>query len=475
MSDPAQESFPPDARLHRRFGRLVFPVGFLFTLFAVATLLLGFGRDVQLFIVTVLLGVWLFLFWQAHLSGRARKLRPTGLLVTRWGFVFTFTIVSLGVSAFNTSVNLLYVLFAALAGMFILGLPLMFINMVGLRVQRKAPAAAVDGEDLVVALAFRRRWRLPGSFGLVVSDLASPPGALQIPQLRLLRVGSRGSEDVEYTVSNPRRGIYRWQAVRVTSAFPLGVTSLCRDLHAGGRLVVYPRLGAIRRPLFNEGDFGERRTERRSAIRDPLSEFRTLREYRSGDNPRLIHWKTSARQRKLFVREFEPRSRPDIFLLVDTWLPERPSPVELERLETAVSFAATAARDLCRSGHHVALAFFGQELVFVSPGSGTAHFFRLLEALAGLNPCREHSLVDLLNSPVVPRIQSERIVVVTPGCSGSLEQVRELVNSRNGVLVNTSDSRFGAVFSMQRSGPAQQSIGPAEAEFALAGAGDREL
>ena len=55
-----------------------------------------------------------------------------------------------------------------------------------------------------------------------------------------------------------------------------------------------------------------------------------LREYRVGDDPRDIHWRSAARRQRLMVREHEVEAVPQVTLFIDNSLP-----AELHRDEAA--------------------------------------------------------------------------------------------------------------------------------------------
>ncbi|MBI4560427.1 MAG: DUF58 domain-containing protein, partial [Candidatus Rokubacteria bacterium] len=105
------------------------------------------------------------------------------------------------------------------------------------------------------------------------------------------------------------------------------------------------------------------------------AELHNLREYRWGDNPRLIHWKSSAKAESLMIRELEA----EIALAVRLVLEPAQGPIEPEGLEVALSWAASLAAHLIGEGARVALAGPG---VHVPLGRGRAHLRRILEALA---------------------------------------------------------------------------------------------
>jgi uncharacterized protein (DUF58 family) len=55
----------------------------------------------------------------------------------------------------------------------------------------------------------------------------------------------------------------------------------------------------------------------RRAASDPLSGFVSLREYVEGDDPRLIHWPTTARMGTLMIREHVELRRPEFTVVLD--------------------------------------------------------------------------------------------------------------------------------------------------------------
>jgi uncharacterized protein (DUF58 family) len=147
-------------------------------------------------------------------------------------------------------------------------------------------------------------------------------------------------------------------------------------------LVVFPRLGQLRRAGLRRflgqysPTFGQARAFPR---RHPgaQTEFHGLRSFRSGDSPRWIHWRTTARRGTLMVREFEDMPNDHLVLIVDPGLPHSPL---LERL---LSFAATICWEWCRQkGDRLALAIANRAgaILVGTTGSECAH--AMLECLA---------------------------------------------------------------------------------------------
>jgi uncharacterized protein (DUF58 family) len=79
------------------------------------------------------------------------------------------------------------------------------------------------------------------------------------------------------------------------------------------------------------------------------SELFGVREYRSGDSLRRIHWRSSARHGELVVREYEPPGVQTVGIFVD------PSPPSVEVADQIARLAASEAWDCIRDGGRVVL------------------------------------------------------------------------------------------------------------------------
>jgi uncharacterized protein (DUF58 family) len=103
-----------------------------------------------------------------------------------------------------------------------------------------------------------------------------------------------------------------------------------------------------------------------------------LRSYRPGDDPRHIHWRTSAKLRVLLVREMEAETTEDArVVLMGT------GAHNAARLEAALSEAASLVAHLARTGAGVELVGPG---LFVRLGRGPGQARRILTALALYEP-----------------------------------------------------------------------------------------
>ena len=115
----------------------------------------------------------------------------------------------------------------------------------------------------------------------------------------------QGRRLLAYRRTFRERGRQSLASPGVSTQFPFGLVETSLEAGPGREIVVLPRLGAINsEALVRTGGHGAswlRAVSRKSA----LGEFRSLRQYREGDSVYHIHWRTSARMRELYVKEFE--------------------------------------------------------------------------------------------------------------------------------------------------------------------------
>ena len=86
----------------------------------------------------------------------------------------------------------------------------------------------------------------------------------------------------------------------------------------GDEVIVHPKIGRLL-PAWKrrERELAESisRANARLGLFD--DEFHGIREYRSGDNPRAIHWRSSARHGHFMVKEHEQHREADLIVLLD--------------------------------------------------------------------------------------------------------------------------------------------------------------
>jgi uncharacterized protein (DUF58 family) len=309
--------------------------------------------------VTLGLGALLVLWGGRRLAVRVwelsvRFLRPWGtthyrLHFQREAYLYTLMLLVTGVGALLGGSTLLFLVFALMAGPFIVGGQVTLLVLRRLQVTRVLPEFAIVGQGFPVRVRLANRKPLLSAWMIVAADTVANSREQVCPAVLFTRVPPGAERETMYLVRPSRRGRYRFGPLRVTCGFPLGLVARSFELGATQELLVYPRIGRLTASWHESSHWGMRAAERVAAgIGVCDEEFHRLREYRSGDNPRAIHWRTTARRNALMVREYLHHHDPDLWLVLDLWQPERPTDNDLDRVEAAVSLAATICAEQAR-------------------------------------------------------------------------------------------------------------------------------
>ncbi len=122
-------------------------------------------------------------------------------------------------------------------------------------------------------------------------------------------------EEVNSPVICRRRGVYSIGIEKILISDILGLMTFSFKPPVEFRVTVYPRV--LHLDTLGLFDLEGNRTRRQRGIseKEPAD---TVRAYERGDDPRLIHWKSSARTGELKVRQLSEIEKPAMQLIVDT-------------------------------------------------------------------------------------------------------------------------------------------------------------
>lgn len=192
-----------------------------------------------------------------------------------------------------------------------------------------------------------------------------------------------------YDITTFHRGRYRLGRWHVSTIAPFALSMAYREsIWEEDFMDVYPRLLRLQRSwrrMLPSRVGNVSSTAQRQGPSDDV--FFGLREYRHGDSPRHIHWRTTARLGEPAVRQFEQQRQYDLCLMVDAWSKGSTNPGEVESIdemaERAISLAATVIVELSQgSQSRVLLVVAGREFEVVSGGSSPVGLRRMLQSLA---------------------------------------------------------------------------------------------
>lgn len=341
--------------------------------------------------------------WVARGRELLRRVRAwRRIRFTTGGLVFTLGALAVGFAAMNTGNNLLYLLLGAMLGFIAVSGWLSEQAIRGLRIVRHLPRSVTVGRAMRLRYTVRNTKSWLPSLAVELVEQGLPERAF------VAHVPPEGEAEAHSTNSFVRRGVYPLRTLTVATSFPFGLFRKERDLELSGELVVWPRTGrAVPEPAPGGGRVASTGAAVRGA-RGHRGEYRSLREYRPGDDPRDIHWRSSARLRTPVLREYERDSSDTRWVCLDT----RGEPGDAA--EVAVELAASLAARAAERGRPFALVTPG---ALVPQGRGPGHLERVLDTLARVD---FHPADPIPSPPVDP---SGCILVSVHGASGFGEVV----------------------------------------------------
>jgi uncharacterized protein (DUF58 family) len=203
-----------------------------------------------------------------------------------------------------------------------------------------------------------------------------------------------------------RRGVFEIRRLTAASGYPIGLFTFRREWEVEPiHVTVLPRVHPVARfPVAGNSARLQGELERPSAsVGQDL--FREVRDYRSGDNPRHIHWRSTAHRGHLVVKQFETIATSETWIVLDLDRASHAGEGEYNSFERAVEIAASIATFLVRSGMRCGVAGGlledGTFALWRPPAAGTAHLDSLMYALAAVQADGSADYADVLSAMAV--------------------------------------------------------------------------
>ena len=342
------------------------------------------------------------------------------LNVTSAGWLFCAFIMVVGIASLSTGNNLLYLVLAALMATLIISGVTSRLNISDAGVTLRFPDHVFATEEMRLEVTLANRKRFTPSFALTVMIAAEQErqgfwvkkAAESVEAARWRRFGPAvrsvyfaiipGHTSARTRIEGQfaRRGVYPVSGFTITTRFPFGFVERRKFIEASGEIIVYPQSQLL-------DDFYHLLPITQGQMESPLkgsgSDLYAIRHYVSGDHPRHVDWKATARTAHLMVREFTRDDDRRITIAFDHYLPavsgphpesaRRESPEwpdasrevngEDRKFETAITLAASLVTHFMTEGAEVRLVVGNEDLGF---GRDEQHRYDMLRSLARLMP-----------------------------------------------------------------------------------------
>jgi uncharacterized protein (DUF58 family) len=224
--------------------------------------------------------------------------------------------------------------------------------------------------------------------GAVVEDGVNPA---------LIRIGSGDTVELSWRIRLEHWGAFMLGEAALRSRDPLGLFVYEQRVGRQDPVKVYPagdRLRSLLRPLATQPTAGNQVARQRGEG----IEFADLRPFVSGDRPRRINWRATARTGELWVNDLHPERNTDVVIFLDTFVEARRE--DSGTLDLAVRAAATLAERYLAHRDRVGLVVFGGLLNWLTPASGIVQRYRIVDALLDTEIMLSYAWKDI---DIVPR------------------------------------------------------------------------
>jgi uncharacterized protein (DUF58 family) len=191
-----------------------------------------------------------------------------------------------------------------------------------------------------------------------------------------------------------RRGVYTLGGTTLETGDPFGMYTITLEDRNSSTLAVMPPVLSLPAFQISTGGWAGEGVPNRHSLQETINASHP-REMQPNDPMRLIHWKTTARQNKFFVRQFEGSPAGDWWLVLDLDRRTQLGTGWDSTEEHAVILASSLAARGLEGDHPVGLSINGDNAEWIPPRRNEYQLRSLLKALAVATPS-EMSLKDFL-------------------------------------------------------------------------------
>lgn len=299
--------------------------------------------------------------------------------VTWSGLTFTALILLVGLAAFASANNLLFLLLAAMLSTMLISGFVSRLGLAGLEVRLILPEHVFARRKLPVRVQLynAKKWMPSFSVHLQSSDEEESPEEIYFPM-----VPGGATLETLSTVQFRRRGVYGDSQYQFTTRFPFGFTERRIQVKLRREVLVYPSIDP--QPGF-EDLFKALEGDLEALYRGRGHDFYRIRPYEPTESARHVDWKATAHTGQLQVREFAREEEHLVEIFLDLALPQN----QQQWLDQAADCCAFLCWRLSARGARIRFATQRADLRVPE----AADVYGILKYLAQVEPLRRQTPV----------------------------------------------------------------------------------
>jgi uncharacterized protein (DUF58 family) len=226
-----------------------------------------------------------------------------------------------------------------------------------------------------------------------------------------------------YEVASALRGRYRLGGAELVIGDGFGLAEARIALDRSDEVIVYPRVYPLE-GLFTDAGGSSGEQGRALLHRTAGYDLHSIRDHQQGESLRRVHWRSTAKRRKLMVKELQDTPRDEASVLLDGDVHAVAGAAPESTFDYQVRAAASLLHRLVESGQRSALVIHGAAYTRIRVGDAGGHWATALGALAGAKADAPRTLAAALgeSAHAAARVDAARVFVVTAAMSAALAE-----------------------------------------------------
>ena len=270
---------------------------------------------------------------------------------------------------------------------------------------------------------------------VVEVEIRAEGGLLPARATLLEQMGDLGSRELplrqrghalygRYTIDPAPRGRYTLAAAELRVDDPLGLAESRTQLARTDTLLVYPRVYELDGLFTDAGSAGG--DEGRALLhRTAGYDLHSIRDFQQGESLRRVHWRSTAKRRKLMVKELTELPRDESAVLLDGDRDSCVGAPGASSFDAQVRAAASLLNRMVEGGQRCSLVMHGQTRRRIRIRAGGGDWGSALAALAAVRADATQPLSTMLRDSLgatgaSEAIDAARLYVVTAALNPDL-------------------------------------------------------
>lgn len=332
----------------------------------------------------------------------------TKVILTEFGIIIIGLALILTILGYLFQSNLIYLIAAGLLSLVITDLIFSIFAVRGIRIMRFCPGHASRGKEFTIKLRIENTCSTKYLLQIIDGSFAENLPGKKLPPIT--KLPQRQHVLQSYSEVLKARGIYILKECLIQSLFPLGIWKAQKKYPLFSQIVVYPEFfEASRFSVSYRGirtEFANTTSDRPGTGGD----FFDIREYQPGDSLKHIHWRATARVRKLMVKQLERYTLSNLSVILDSSADLILGLGEESNFEYAIKTAATIANRGLSTRYHVKFIYYDQISNEIKSIRAYEVMTPILNVLARIQPSENINIEKLIEESET-KIEKESVAV----------------------------------------------------------------